>query len=457
MKTNRFLFMVIILSLIIMSACSDKKTTEPPTANTVTVKSIVVTSTSQIVSRGGQVQFSAEVIGTNNPAQTVTWSVITHTGSTIRQSTSVDAGGLLTVAGDEDTPYLTVIAKSTIDDTKSGWLTVSTTGSAPPTVTGVEISPSHASVHKGNTLVFTAGAYGSSNITQYITWSVTGGVNATNIAQTAATTALLTVSNNEPDFTYLTVRATYSLDSTKYAEAQVAVEPEGFDDAENWVYLENWDEDYDWGMTRVVRGYVDVEISRRTTPITSVSVKVNNVTVPETGYNESWSSGGTYYYEGEFLHSSTFVPGVAYAVELTVNGVVSSGNVTMVYKPSVTPPATFDRSRHMTFNWTLGANAIVQGVGFDGYTSSGSDINGFEGYIAPSIRSFLIEAYTVPANWAELFFFLFEANYVLNGKTMIVCGEEYYTSYYSGGSSAPRHTISRKEKRQRIQRLIKSS
>jgi len=458
MRTNRYLFMAMIILLIIMSACSDKKTTEP-VAKTTTVTRIVVTSTSQTVGPGGQVQFSAEVIGANNPSQSVQWSVITHTGSTIKPGTSVSASGLLTVAGDESTQYLTVVAKSNLDDTKSGWLTVSTTGSAPPTATGVNIYPANATVQKGGTLNFEASVTGVPYNQQYITWSLTGGGAGTSIAETDPQCARLTVSSSEPDFTYLTVRATYSLDSSVYKEAQVSVEPAGFNDAENWVYLVNDDEEewdsYDSNMRPAMIGWVWVEISRATA-INTVTVKVNNVTLDGWGYPVYVN--GHYTWEGDYSYTTTFVPGQTYAVVLTINNETPiNGSVEMVYTPSVSAPATFDRTRHMTYNWTMGKSAIVQGLGLWGdalYPYDDFEI--FEGYIPPSQRSYVVEANTVPANWVELEFFLGEANFVLTGKTMFVCSVEYY-KFYSQGGAAVRQARTHKERVQRMQRLIKGS
>jgi hypothetical protein len=67
------------------------------------------------VVKGGNQTFSATVTGTNNPAQTVTWSV--SGGGT---GTSINTGGVLTVAANESAVSLTVTATSTVDTAKSG-------------------------------------------------------------------------------------------------------------------------------------------------------------------------------------------------------------------------------------------------------------------------------------------------------------------------------------------------
>ena len=80
-----------------------------------TVTSVSITPQTATVSRGGTQTFSAAVAGTNNPPQTVTWTVEGASGST-----SVNADGELSVGSDETAATLTVKATSTFDATKSG-------------------------------------------------------------------------------------------------------------------------------------------------------------------------------------------------------------------------------------------------------------------------------------------------------------------------------------------------
>lgn len=85
----------------------------------VTVDSVTVSPTTANVQKGKSQQFTATVTGTNNPAQTVTWSV---TGG--MAGTSISNSGLLTVAAGETTSGLTVAATSTVDTSKKGSATV---------------------------------------------------------------------------------------------------------------------------------------------------------------------------------------------------------------------------------------------------------------------------------------------------------------------------------------------
>jgi len=91
-------------------------TTGPPE-----VYSISVSPNSESVDRGKTLQFSATIIGSNNPppAQTVTWAV---TGG--GNGTSINSIGLLTVAANENSHTLLVVATSTANTSVSGFVTV---------------------------------------------------------------------------------------------------------------------------------------------------------------------------------------------------------------------------------------------------------------------------------------------------------------------------------------------
>jgi formylglycine-generating enzyme required for sulfatase activity len=82
----------------------------PPTVSTVTVSPGMVG-----VVKGEIVAFTAAVMGTGNPVQTVTWTV-----SGGGPGTAISPVGILTVAPNETAVSLTVTATSTMDTTKSG-------------------------------------------------------------------------------------------------------------------------------------------------------------------------------------------------------------------------------------------------------------------------------------------------------------------------------------------------
>ncbi|MFP3042720.1 InlB B-repeat-containing protein [Treponema primitia] len=89
-----------------------------------TVTSVSVDPATVNVTKGETKAFIATVTGTNDPAQTVTWSV---TGGVDGTGFS---GATLTVAASETAASLTVTATSTVDTSKSGAATVTVTDSA---------------------------------------------------------------------------------------------------------------------------------------------------------------------------------------------------------------------------------------------------------------------------------------------------------------------------------------
>jgi len=96
-----------------------------------TVDYVAVTTADNATSveKGKTLQFNASVTGTNNPAQTVTWSIV-ETGK--KAGTNI-IEGLLTVASDESLTALTIKATSTVDVTKTGSIQVTVNA---PSVSG---------------------------------------------------------------------------------------------------------------------------------------------------------------------------------------------------------------------------------------------------------------------------------------------------------------------------------
>ena len=101
--------------------------TQTITVSTPTVSGVTIEPNTQSVAKGGSQIFTATVIGSSSPAQTVTWSV---TGN-VSASTTI-SGGTLTVGSDETATTLTVKATSTVDTAKSGSATVTVTSTTPP-------------------------------------------------------------------------------------------------------------------------------------------------------------------------------------------------------------------------------------------------------------------------------------------------------------------------------------
>jgi endo-1,4-beta-xylanase len=206
---NKFFFLLpVALSLALLACPSSSDDSTAPT-----VTSVTVNPGSAIVSKGGTRTFTATVSGTNNPAQTVTWSVDTPHVTGTRMN-----GGTLTVAANETATTLTVRATSTQDTGKSGTATVSVTEPSVPTVTSVTVSPRNANVNKGGTQVFTATVSGTNSPAQTVTWSV----DTPYVTGTRMNGGTLTVAANESAAT-LTVRATSTQDTSKSGTATVSV------------------------------------------------------------------------------------------------------------------------------------------------------------------------------------------------------------------------------------------
>jgi len=85
-------------------------------------------------------------------------------------------------------------------------------------VNSVTISPSTATVQRGQTRQFSATVTGTGNPPQNVTWTVTGGSNGTSISNTG----LLRIAAND-NATNLTVRATSTADNRRSATATVTV------------------------------------------------------------------------------------------------------------------------------------------------------------------------------------------------------------------------------------------
>jgi len=183
--------------------------TDPPEP---TVTGITVNPATANVVRGQSQDFTATVSGTNDPPQTVWWSLIGGVSGT-----SISAAGRLTVAHNETATSLTIRATST-HGARIGTATVTVTAPPPPvaTVTNVTVNPATATVARGGNQNFTAAIFGTNNPPRTVTWTVEGGGTGTSISADGN----LTVAANETAST-LTVRATSTHDTTRSGTAIV--------------------------------------------------------------------------------------------------------------------------------------------------------------------------------------------------------------------------------------------
>ena len=182
-----------------------------------TITSVTVTPDTATIQTGGTQQFTATVSGTGAYDETVAWSVSGNQSN----RTTIDQNGLLTVGADETAATLTVRATANGDSTKSGTATVTVEAATPPpTITGVTVTPTTATVQTSDTQQFTAEVSGTGDYGETVTWSVEGAVSN---GTTISTTGLLTVGADETAVT-LTVTATSNGDNTKSGTATVTVE-----------------------------------------------------------------------------------------------------------------------------------------------------------------------------------------------------------------------------------------
>ena len=176
------------------------------------ISTVVVSPNNIDVAPGNTHNFTATVNGTNEPPQTVIWSLTGNNTST----TTINEEGLLTIADTETSTALVVKATSTYDTSKSGNASVKV---LVPTVTSVVVSPNSVNVSQGGTQDFTATVNGSNDPPQSVTWSVSGNNSS---STTINSDGRLTVGNNEPS-TSLIVQATSTYDTSKTGKADVTV------------------------------------------------------------------------------------------------------------------------------------------------------------------------------------------------------------------------------------------
>jgi hypothetical protein len=129
--------------LLAVSGCDTPVGSKPTETNNETpvdnktpaVTSVTVSPKAATVAKGGAQTFAVEVAGTNDPAQTVTWTV-----SGNNAAETAFTGNVLTVAVGETATTFAVTAASTVDPDKSDMATLwmrprlqrSTSGRHPP-------------------------------------------------------------------------------------------------------------------------------------------------------------------------------------------------------------------------------------------------------------------------------------------------------------------------------------
>jgi len=217
MKQAGFLILAAIIAFAMMGCKEDSGPNTKPVVPGETI-SVTVSPAATRLGRGGTYFFSATVTGANNPAQTVTWSIVQKNK---HAQTTINANGLLTLSAEEPLNSLTIRATSTVETARYGEAIVTVTNEELiPSVNGVTVSPPSAQVAKGRTHSFSAIVTGANSPSQEVIWSI---VQTNKHEHTTINSSGLLIVDFAETLTSLTVRATSAADSAKFGEATVTV------------------------------------------------------------------------------------------------------------------------------------------------------------------------------------------------------------------------------------------
>ena len=177
---------------------------------------IVLTPNEAELMPGEELQFSARVIGFNNPSQAVEWTLSGNTS----ENTTLSDDGLLTIAEDENGEQLLITAKSLDDEEKTSTALVNIYHSDnTPSIRRVIVSPNSATIAQGDSETFIATVTGTNHPSQSVVWSLSGNSDQGTFI---SNTGVLMIGENEPAGT-LTVSAVSSVDPSKMMEVPVKV------------------------------------------------------------------------------------------------------------------------------------------------------------------------------------------------------------------------------------------
>ncbi|MCL2139681.1 MAG: hypothetical protein FWH41_09170 [Treponema sp.] len=210
MKKNVFcgisaIVTVLALCLTLFNACGKNK--DEPAKPKITGVKILYNNTdiggteTLTVAKGGTLTFIAEVEGSKNPPQSVSWKIEGNSAGT------GIAGGILTVAAAElDDALLTITATSTVDKSKSAWVKVKVLSATAPVINSVTITAAGNanSVAVGGTLQFDAVVDADNGADDTLLWEITS--TGHDAGTTISQTGLLTIAAGETQ-TSITVKA----------------------------------------------------------------------------------------------------------------------------------------------------------------------------------------------------------------------------------------------------------
>jgi hypothetical protein len=182
------------------------------------VLGVTVIPTAVDVQKGTTQTFFTDVAVQGAADQSVNWTV---RGSSLylSESTNITQAGLLSVHGGEGAETLTVRATSRFDESKYGEATVTRTNVAvEPAVLNIIVTPTAASVQKGQFLSFSPTVVVQGDPNKDLEWSIIGNTNPA----TKVSAGQLFVATDETATT-LTVRASSKAYPLKYGQVTVTV------------------------------------------------------------------------------------------------------------------------------------------------------------------------------------------------------------------------------------------
>ena len=179
------------------------------------------------VAPGSVIQFIAIKEGSDELADTVTWTITGQQSA----NTIITGDGVLTIGEDENSRIIKVKATSTVDTTKSGMATISVDKEAEPVemLTGLYLVPADAQLIRGKSMRFQAIITGVNLTNKEVEYSLTGNIHP---ETTINNTGLLVVNAKETS-SVLVITAKAVADETLVDTSVVSVIPEELADPDD--------------------------------------------------------------------------------------------------------------------------------------------------------------------------------------------------------------------------------
>ncbi|MCD4651927.1 MAG: hypothetical protein K8S56_09120 [Candidatus Cloacimonetes bacterium] len=181
------------------------------------------------------------------------------------------------------------------------------------------------------------------------------------------------------------------------------------------------------------------------TPMQTIEVRINDAIIDG---NFFLDEDAEYFYFGWHSYNSvTLIPGEAYDVAVTINGVLSQTNLTIVHdQTNVVWPVAWTTDQPMEVTWDLVANSHYQFLwGYADTPDPNDPMNDLEYEFEVSIPVAHRSA-TIPTTWASgiditqpdshIGLYLSNTNVVFKGRNVFMSGSADYMNYYSNRAKA---------------------